>query len=157
MTRRIQTLDGLPVYDATEPLFIEVVPQDVDIHRRRDPERCALAAACTRTLHVEAKAYLSRLYVKHGDHWRRYALPESVRSEVAAFDRGGGFSSGTYRLPPLPPNRRSGGPNQGGSGDRKHTGTGDKRVTHRDVKGLRSHSPLFGGATEHIDIDIEKE
>jgi len=147
MTRRIQTLDGLPVYDATEPLWIEVIKEDVKANRRRDPERCALAAACTRTLHVEAKAYLSRLYVRHDDHWLRYMLPEAIRSEVAAFDRGGGFSSGTYRIPPLPPKARSGGGAQGGKNPRK-TGTGLKRITHRDVKGLRAPSPLFGGAIE---------
>ena len=155
-TRRIQTLDGLPVYDATEPLLIEVTSADVNRHRRRDPERCALAAACTRSLHVELRAYLSRLYIKHpdGNSWLRYILPEAVRQEVSAFDRGGGFSSGTYRVTPLPLRQRSGGPGQGGSG--KHNPNNPKpakpsiprHITRRDVHGLRSHSPLMGGALE---------
>jgi len=149
MTRRIQTLDGLPVYDATEPLYIEVVKADVKQNRRRDPERCALAAACTRTLHVEAKAYLSRLYIRHDDHWLRYMLPEAIRTEVATFDRGGGFSSGTYRIPPLPPRSRSGGVGQGGKTKNPNRGAGNPRITHRDVKGVRSPSPLAGGAIEH--------
>ena len=151
MTRRIQTLDGLPVYDAKEPLWIEVTKQDVNQHRRRDPKRCALAAACTRTLHVEAKAYLSRLYIKDpsGDHWLRYQLTESVRSEVATFDRGGGFSSGTYRIPPLPPSKTGPRASDIGKKQKNRGTTGLKRVTHRDVKGVRSHSPLAGGAIEH--------
>ena len=147
-SRRIQTLDGLPVYDATEPLWIEVIKEDVKPNRRKDPERCALAAACTRSLHVEARAYLSRLYIRHDDHWLRYQLPEVVRQELSAFDRGGGFSEGTYRVTPLTPKARSGGPLQGGKGKRT-TGTAAPRQTHRVVHGVRSHSPLMGGAIEH--------
>jgi hypothetical protein len=151
-TRRIQTLDGLPVYDATEPLWIEVTAQDVKQHRRRDPERCALAAACKRELHVtEARAYLSRLYIRYADHWKRYQLPETVRTEVATFDRGGGFSSGTYRIPPLSPTKQSSGRNS------KRDGNGNgkpkpmpKRPTHRDVHGVRAASPLMGGALETL-------
>ena len=148
-SRRIQTLEGLPVYDALEPLWIEVIKEDVVQRRRKDPERCALAAACTRTLHVEARAYLSRLYLKQpdGKSWLRYILPEVVRQEVSSFDRGGGFSQGTYRVTPLGPRARSGAPSQGGSG--KHaSGTGAKRPSHRAVHGVRAPSPLMGGAIE---------
>ena len=145
---RVQTLDGLPVYDATEPLFIEIVPQDIRMEDRKDPEKCALARACNRELHIEARAYLSRLYVKNGDHWLRYMLPESVRQEVAAFDRGGGFSQGVYRIPPVPIHQRAGGKHRGGKGER--TGTGPKRQTHRQVEGVRRTSPLYGGAIEHV-------
>jgi hypothetical protein len=154
MTRRIQTLDGLPVYDATEPLLIEVIKADIKANARRDPEHCAVAEACKRELHVtEARAYLSRLYLRMAgeDHWLRYLLPETIRQEVASFDRGGGFSVGTYRIPTLPPNQRSGGANQGGSGNHNYSPSPTKRTTHRVVHGLRAHSPLMGGATEHKD------
>ena len=148
-TQRVQTLDGLPVYDATEPLLIEVLEEDIHAQDRRDPAKCAMAEACKRELHVtEARAYLSRLYIKQGDHWLRYVLPETVRQEVAAFDRGGGFSQGTYRIPPLPANRRAGGKHRGGSG--KTTGTAPKRQTYRHVEGVRTHSPLYGGAIEQV-------
>jgi len=150
MTRRIQTLDGLSVYDATEPLYIEVVKNDIHPRDRKNPEKCALARACNRELHVEAKAYLSRLYVKQGDHWLRYQLPETVRQEVAAFDRGGGFSEGTYRIPPLSPKQRSGGAAQGGKGIRTSPRSRQlTRQTHRKVEGVRAASPLAGGAIEH--------
>lgn len=147
-TRRIQTLEGLPVYDADKPIVIEIIKADIRHRDRKNPEKCALAQACKRELHVtEAKAYLSRLYIKHGDHWLRYMLPESVRMEVASFDRGGGFSEGTYRIPPLPPHQRSGGKSQGGKNG-KASGSGPKRQTYRQVEGLRVPSPLFGGAIE---------
>lgn len=149
MTRRIQTLDGLPVYDATEPLVIEIIKDDVHARDRRNPSKCALAQACKRELHVEARAYLSRLYIKHGDHWLRYQLPETIRSEVAAFDRGGGFSQGTYRIPPLSPNKRAGGSSQGGKGMRANPRKLPSRRTHRQVEGVRATSPLAaGGAIE---------
>jgi hypothetical protein len=77
-------------------------------------------------------------------------LPESIRSEVAAFDRGGGFSAGTYRIPPLSLRNRSGEANQGGKGKPTGTRTAPKR-THREVHGLRAPSPLSGGAIEHKD------
>ena len=152
MTRRVQTIDGLPVYDATEPLLIEVVKEDIVLRRRKDPERCALAAACKRELHVtEARAYLSRLYIRHRDHWLRYQLTETVRQEVSSFDRGGGFSEGTYRIPPLSPRQRSGGPAQGGSGIRKGPRiASNARQTHRIVEGVRAASPLAGGAIERL-------
>jgi len=158
MTRRIQPLDGLPVYDATEPLIIEVIKSDIHPRDRKNPEKCALAEACKRELHVtEAKAYLSRLYVKHGNHWLRYQLPETVRQEVSTFDRGGGFSEGTYcippRIPPLSPKQRSGGTAQGGKGIRAGPRSAPSRQTHRKIEGVRAASPLAGGAIERRSDD----
>jgi hypothetical protein len=156
-TRRIQTLDGLPVYDATEPLLIEVIKADIKQKSRRDPEHCAVAEACKRELHaIEARAYLSRLYIRMPgqDHWLRYMLPETIRQEVASFDRGGGFSVGTYRIPPLTPSARSGAVNQGGSGKHNYNNPNPTKPpiqrAHRVVHGLRSASPLMGGALETL-------
>lgn len=149
MTRRIQTLDGLPVYDATEPLYIEVVKNDIHPRDRKNPQKCALARACNRELHVEARAYLSRLYVKQGDRWLRYMLTETVRQEVAAFDRGGGFSEGSYRIPPVPLNQRPGAKSRGGAGKKPGSAPAFNRQTHRKVEGVRAPSPLFGGAIEY--------
>lgn len=145
--RQTQTIDGLPVYDATEPLMIEVLPADISRRRRLDPERCAVAEACKRELQVqEARVYLSRLYVHQGDHWLRYVLPESIRSEIQTFDRGGGFSTGTYRITPPVPSKRVGAPMRGGQ-NRTHPGAG-KPITQRHVTGIRQSSPLTGGALE---------
>jgi hypothetical protein len=149
MAGKPQTIGGLPVYDATAPLLIEIIPDDIHRHDRRDPAKCAMSRACKRELRVsEALTYLSRLYVKQGDHWLRYRLPDTVRMEVASFDRGGGFSRGVYRIPALQPSSRAGGTggaNRGGPAAR--TGTGQKRQTFRKVEGVRAHSPLMGGAS----------
>jgi len=144
--RRIQTIDGLPVYDATDTLLIEVLPVDISERRRQDPEHCAIAEACKRELHVtEARVYLSRLYVHRGDHWERYQLTETIRSEIQSFDRGGGFSTGHYRIVPVSPSKRVGMPMRGGH--KTTTGTG-RPITQRNVTGIRQHSPLTGGALE---------
>jgi hypothetical protein len=146
--KRVQTIDGLPVYDAKEPLFIEVIADDIHPKDRKNPGKCAMAEACKRELRVtEARAYLSRLYVKHEDHWLRYALGEAVRAEVASFDRGGGFSEGVYRLTPKPLHQQAGGKHEGGSGIHAQPRK-TKRQTHRVIKGVRAPSPLFGGALE---------
>lgn len=147
MPGKIQTIDGLPVRDATEGILIEIIPDDINKRDRRDPAKCAVSRACKRELHViEALTYPSRLYVRHGDHWKRYRLPDTVREEVAAFDRGGGFSVGIYRVPALQPTSRSGGyPSRGGK--QASTGNGAKRQTYRRVEGVRAHSPLTGGGS----------
>jgi hypothetical protein len=144
--RRVQTIDGLPVHDATDTLLIEVMPVDISERSRQDPEHCAIAEACKRELHVtEARVYLSRLYIRLGDCWERYQLSETIRSEIQSFDRGGGFSTGRYRTVPVPPSKREGMPNRGGP--RSKTGTG-RPITQRNVTGIRQHSPLAGGALE---------
>jgi hypothetical protein len=148
---KIQTLDGLPVYDATESISVHVTRADIHAKDRRNPEKCAMAEACKRDLHVvEARAYLSRLYIRYADsdRWLRYKLPETVRQEVAAFDRGGGFSEGVYHIPALSPNTRAGGKYQGGRGKHGTDNPPQKRQTHRNVADLRVHSPLSGGAIE---------
>jgi hypothetical protein len=146
MTGKPQTIGGLPVYDGTAPLLIEIIPDDIRKNDRRDPAKCAMSRACKRELHVsEALTYLSRLYIRQGDCWLRYRLPDTVRMEVASFDRGGGFARGVYRIPALQPSSRAGSPNRGGSGT--HVGTGKKRETFRRVEGVRAHSPLMGGGS----------
>jgi hypothetical protein len=145
--RRIQTIDGLPVHDATEPLLIEVLPVDIKSRRRKDPEHCAVAEACKRELHcTEARVYLSRLYVRQSDHWLRYEMPTTIRSEIQTFDRGGGFSTGSYRIIPPRPSKRVGMPKRGGNN--KTNSGGGKPITQRHVTGIRQSSPLTGGAIE---------
>jgi hypothetical protein len=146
MTKKIQTIGGLPVYDADDPLVIEIIPADIRKRYQKHPDKCAVAEACKRELHVsEALAYRSRLYVRHGDHWKRYQMPETLRNEVITFDKGGGFTPGTYRIPTMPPSKLVGAPYRGGQG--RNTGRGTPH-TVREVHGVRAHSPLMGGAIE---------
>lgn len=152
MARKIQTLEGLPVYDADAPLMLDIGQADIHSRWRKFPDKCAVAEACKRQLHVtRALAYRSRLYVLHDEgtakaHWKRYQMPETVRNEVITFDKGGGFTPGTYRIPTMPPSKIAGAPYRGGTGGQR-TGKGTQH-TIREVHGVRAHSPLMGGAIE---------
>lgn len=157
-TKRRQTIDGLPVYDATEPLEIEVLPVDIVPRTRQNPEACALATATCRELSPKgvdhARFHLSRAYVRQADHWLRYEVTSSTRTEMVAFDRGGTFQPGVYYFWPLTEGRRSGSPGQGGAG--KHTksqkprDTSPKAGVMHKVEGVRPASPLSGGSIEHV-------
>jgi hypothetical protein len=152
--RNKQTLDGLPVFNADETLMIDIVKEDVRAKFRKDPGQCAVAQACKRICHTtEARAYRSRVYVlidqgTDNAHWLRFALSEATRQEVAAYDRGGGFSTGSYRLTPLPEKQPR--PKQDWTQVRR--GTGSPKLQnergYRVQTGVREPSPLAGGAIE---------
>jgi hypothetical protein len=94
-------IEGLPVVDATKPLTFTVTRRDTKRGDIKDPEACAIALACRRTLHSDSvRVHLQVTYIKVGTHWLRYITPNSVRTEIVAFDRGGMFSPGVYTLNP---------------------------------------------------------
>src|SRR5262245_17481059 len=90
-----QTLEGLPIEDATDHVIISVLPKDISNAKRRDSGDCALARAIMRTMHAtEVRVHLSRTYVKQGKVWQRFDTPAALRTEMASFDRGGTFEPG---------------------------------------------------------------
>lgn len=108
-----RTIEGLAVIDATVPLTVIINKQDTHAVRK-NPKKCAIAQSCVRK-GLDVRVHLTRVYVKRGDKWRRYVMSPSMRTEVVAFDRGGDFQPGTYRLMPPPPTQKLGvdrGPNK---------------------------------------------
>ena len=97
-------IGGIEVRDAKGPLEILVTPTDIKRGDTKNPSGCAVAVACKRQLHaVDVRVHLSRVYVKlkrkdEKMEWVRYVTPESMRSEIIAFDRGGQFEPGTHTL-----------------------------------------------------------
>ncbi len=92
-------LEGLPVYDATEPLEFTVTKRDAAKGGIQSPESCAMALACKREHHSkDVRIHLHYSYVLEKDHWVRYRTPECVKREIIAFDRGGSFDPGDYML-----------------------------------------------------------
>jgi len=87
------------IKDATKPLVIEVTPADVKTSRVKSHRGCALAVACKRKMHLDG-AVISRSigYLVKDRAATRYLLPESATREVVAFDRGGTFEPGDYKL-----------------------------------------------------------
>lgn len=99
----IKKIDGYPVVDATEPLFLEIKKMDVHRGEAQEAASCAIARACRRSLNIiEASVHLSRTYLRTSDgEWLRYFTPLSARTEIVAYDRGGTFEPGEYRFPPV--------------------------------------------------------
>lgn len=106
----IKQIDGYPVVDATEPLILEVTRRDITKGEPQEPDSCAIARACKRTLDIiEARVHLSRTYLRTSDgEWLRYFTPQAARTEIVAFDRGGTFEPGEYRFPPVSKSKRLG-------------------------------------------------
>lgn len=103
---RIQKLDGLPVVNARKSLTVHVSLKDIKAAKGKDPGRCAAALACVRQLGAtEARIHLGRSYVRYNGKWERYTTSASLRSEVVAFDRGGKFEPGEYKLLKMAPHR----------------------------------------------------
>jgi hypothetical protein len=100
MGNRLLEIDGLPVKDAKKSIRLEIMREDIANARKKNPNCCAVAKACTRGLNVKAvKVHLTRLYLNtDGKCFTRYIVGGAMRSEIIAFDRGGKFQPGMYNL-----------------------------------------------------------
>jgi hypothetical protein len=87
------------VFDAEENATIEVTRRDEATSKRRAHGECAMAIASKRVFEADGVIVsLSKAFVVKGKKAYRYDLPENVSREVISFDRGSGFSPGTYQL-----------------------------------------------------------
>jgi hypothetical protein len=94
-------IDGIPVYDAAEPLILQVSKGDLQNAVRFNPAKCAFAQACWRELDIEdVRIHLGCVYLrgKGSTEWARYLTPKSLRSEIVVYDRGGAFTPGEFVL-----------------------------------------------------------
>lgn len=133
---------GVEVEDASEPLVITVNKTDVRIGAKKNADTCAMARAlCRQTGCEAAKVHFSRAYIKQGRKWLRFAVPPALRSEVLAFDRGGEFAPGEYRLHPVQPTVRLDAPVRRKTGHRngKKPQRGNRpRQPYHVVSGVRA-------------------
>lgn len=107
---------GKRVIDAKRALVLHITKSDVKRGNTRDPGGCAAAVALQRQLHCRAaRVHLGRTYVETPHVWLRYFTPQSLRTEIVSFDRGGGFQGGEFRLPPMTPSKTLGRGRQEGS------------------------------------------
>jgi hypothetical protein len=134
---KVTRIDGLPVVDAKRPLTLKVTKADIAkaADSIQQPNSCAVARACHRELHCkEVRVHLSRVYVRTNDHnWVRYLTPKDMRGEIIAFDRGGSFEPGEFRLAKVPPTHALGTPRRGGT----RTDTGKKRRPYHLITNVR--------------------
>ena len=81
---RTKKLDGLPIYDATEPLSFEVTKRDISKGGIKEPDTCAMALACKREHNYkDVRIHINYSYVLEKNHWVRYRTPNSVAREIA--------------------------------------------------------------------------
>ncbi len=117
------------VSDADEDAFVEVLDKDDRNSRRKDHNGCALAVACKRTFNADGVVVsISTLYIVKKGRAVRYRLPEGARREVMSFDRGSGFSTGTYELHRVSKSARLGA--QRGTPNRKGGHISNPRFQH---------------------------
>jgi hypothetical protein len=91
---------GKKVVDAKKPAKIVITARDARLGDNKNPSSCAAALAVKRDIPecLSARVHIGRVYIEHKDKWVRYFTPDSLRSEIIAFDRGGSFQPGEYVL-----------------------------------------------------------
>tara|TARA_R100000306_G_C4335878_1_gene122719 strand:+ start:165 stop:590 length:426 start_codon:yes stop_codon:yes gene_type:complete len=105
----VTRIAGRKIVNAKKGITITVSKKDVAGADIKAPDRCAMARACQRQLDKEARIHVSRVYIsRNGGTWIRYLVPENLRAEIIAFDRGGHFLPGKYQLYAPTPSRRTG-------------------------------------------------
>lgn len=126
--------------DAQKNLSIEVTISDEKTSKRRNMSECAMAVACKRAYKADG-VILARsvAYLIKGNLAVRFRIPPSVAREITSFDRGAGFTPGTYQLSKPTPKMtldykvktsKSPGGSKGDKGIRifRHTTTGIRAV-----------------------------
>lgn len=124
------------VDDADDSIEITVTKHDDQISTKKSPIRCAMAIALKRELHLDGVIMsIGVAYAIKGDRAVRYHVPKRTAREVIAFDRGGYFAPGTYKL--NKPHRsarlgaKQGGPSESGPA------IGHRRTPHVLTTGIR--------------------
>ena len=133
-------INGKRVVDATRKVTIHVTERDVANGNTRDPAGCAAALACMRDLKAtKARVHLGRTYVELDDKWLRFRTPQSIRSEVVSFDRGGTFETGDFTFSPLSPGNRATGKRKGGKDQPRKRKIKIARRAYHITTGVRPH------------------
>ena len=129
-------LEGLPVVDAKKSIDIVVSAIDIRSSRSKAPDKCAAAVACVRQVPQvqEARVHLGRTYLRKDKTWYRFITSGPLRSEIIAFDRGGKFMPGEYRLLRVPESQASG---NKPTGPKKKKGNSPLRTAYHITGGVR--------------------
>lgn len=103
-------IDGKPVFDAKESIFLHISKNDCRDGDPKRPESCAAARTIFRELKaIDCRVHLGRVYVRQNKgNWLRYQTSQALRAEIIAFDRGGKFMPGEYKIAALQPSQHRG-------------------------------------------------
>jgi hypothetical protein len=144
MSKSPRKLEGLPVFDATKRIVVEISRQDITSGKSKDPSGCAAAKACLRQVPkcTGVRVFKSRTFLKMGAKWFRFHTPLGMRTEIVAFDRGAHFLPGVYVLQPLQPSKKATGTAHGTYPKKKPDGgRGKKRGVYHVIEGVREFGP----------------
>src|SRR3954465_15080092 len=108
MAKSTRLFRGLPVVDATRPMILTLKQRDASKGFGQMATACAVVRAIKRQEHVEGVVHLSKIFIRRNDHWERYNVPPSLRTEIVVMDRGGDVMGGDFRLTPPSPSMRFG-------------------------------------------------
>ena len=109
-------IDRKSIENAQPRVEIVITPHDIKAGNSKAPDTCAAARACLRQLNCSrARVHISTTYLEVGKVWYRYRTPAALRAEIISFDRGGGFSPGTFELIPIQPSHQARGRRIGGN------------------------------------------
>ena len=87
------------VRDATEPVIIDVTPEDCSAAKKLRHSRCVLAVAGKRMMHLDgAVMAINTAYLVKGKAAVRYLVGQAAQREITSFDRSGIFAAGLYKL-----------------------------------------------------------
>lgn len=129
---KVMRINGLPVVDAKRSIVLHITAQDIAKGKTKKPDSCAAALACKRQLGcTEVRVHVGRTYVRFNGKWHRYLTSQDLRTEIVAFDRGGKFEPGNYKLLKMQPSRKK---------DKKFrtkARTGRKRHKYHILTGVR--------------------
>lgn len=141
------SIGGKPVVDAARAVTLHISAMDTKKGGVKDPGACAAALAAMREIPncTAARIHLGRAYIfnEKKKHWIRFKTPEALRGEIIAFDRGGSFEPGEYKLAPMSPSDLKPKPktftsSNVGRDTPRPTKTKNPRKLHV-VKGVRQH------------------
>jgi hypothetical protein len=133
-------IKGAEVEDANEHLEITITKNDVRLGSLKNSEACAAARALCRQEGCDAALVsFSRAYIKKGGKWKRFCVPDALRAEIIAFDRGGTFEPGEYTLRPVAPALRLDAPRKPGRNAKSRARGGNGRS--QPQKGNRPKRP----------------
>lgn len=129
----VMKINGLPVVNAKKSIVLHIKKNDIERGKIKKPGACAAAIACERQLGcTEARVHVGRTYVRYNGKWERFLTSQALRAEIVAFDRGGKFEPGDYRLIKMQPSRLG-----DKTRDKRRVRTGKRRSKYHTLSGVR--------------------
>lgn len=87
------------ITDSKSNLDITISTQLANSKAIKQHNKCVVAEACKKEKNFDgAVVALTKVYLVKGNKAIRYDVPESLEIEIKAFDKGGRFAPGEYRL-----------------------------------------------------------